>query len=220
MAADDNSIWPFFELVIRTSRLELRTLGDHEVMDLARVVADYGVHGPDEMPFSTPWALAPSPEVERSTFTLHMKYRAELSPDNWHLAFGVLLDGVLIGCQFLQAEDFAASKQVSTGSWLGRNQQGKGYGKEMRAAVLRFAFDCLGAERAETVANHDNVASLAVSRGLGYVDNGDQIDVVEGKGILAHRFVMSQEAYQDSPVRKYEVSFEGVEPCLKMLGAS
>ena len=45
-------------------------------------------------------------------------------------------------------------------------------GTRMRAAVLAFAFDSLGAEVAVTSAWHDNVASLGVSRRLGYEDNG------------------------------------------------
>lgn len=37
---------------------------------------------------------------------------------------------------------------VATGSWLGRQFQGRGVGKEMRAAALHLAFEGLGAEGA------------------------------------------------------------------------
>ena len=50
--------------------------------------------------------------------------------------------------------------------------RGQGLGKAMRRAVLALAFDHLGAEAAITSAWHDNVASLGVSRSLGYRDNG------------------------------------------------
>ena len=42
----------------------------------------------------------------------------------------------------------------------------------MRAAVLGFAFDGLGAQVAETSAFLDNAASNGVSRALGYEENG------------------------------------------------
>ena len=42
----------------------------------------------------------------------------------------------------------------------------------MRAAVLAFAFDGLGAQVAESSAFLDNAASNAVSRALGYEENG------------------------------------------------
>ena len=61
---------------------------------------------------------------------------------------------------------------MDTGSWLGRRFQGRGLGKEMRAAVLGFAFDGLGAEVAETSAFLDNLPSNGVSRALGYEENG------------------------------------------------
>ncbi|MGN8025141.1 GNAT family N-acetyltransferase [Microbacterium sp. 22242] len=61
---------------------------------------------------------------------------------------------------------------VATGSWLTRSAHGRGIGTEMRAALLLFAFDVLGAEWAESGAASWNEASLAVSRKLGYEPNG------------------------------------------------
>ncbi|EQD45135.1 GCN5-related N-acetyltransferase, partial [mine drainage metagenome] len=60
----------------------------------------------------------------------------------------------------------------STGSWLGREHQGRGFGKEMRAAILHLGFATLGAEEALTSAFSDNPASIRVTRGLGYEENG------------------------------------------------
>jgi RimJ/RimL family protein N-acetyltransferase len=42
----------------------------------------------------------------------------------------------------------------------------------MRTAVLSLAFDHLGAHAAVSSARVDNVASLGVSRSIGYLDNG------------------------------------------------
>ena len=77
------------------------------------------------------------------------------------------LDGEPIGTQGVGAEKFAIFRTVDTGSWLGRAFQGLGYGKEMRAAVLSFAFDGLGAQVADTEAFLDNAPSNGVSRSLG-----------------------------------------------------
>ncbi|MCY1216713.1 putative succinyl-CoA transferase [compost metagenome] len=50
--------------------------------------------------------------------------------------------------------------------------QGRGFGKEMRAAVVSYAFDHLKAEVAESEAAAWNEKSLGVSRALGYELNG------------------------------------------------
>ncbi|MBY8854139.1 GNAT family N-acetyltransferase, partial [Saccharothrix sp. MB29] len=63
---------------------------------------------------------------------------------------------------------FPVLREVDTGSWLGLEHQGKGCGTEMRAAVLLFAFDHLGALAARSSAFDDNLPSHGVSRKLGY----------------------------------------------------
>ena len=52
---------------------------------------------------------------------------------------------------------------------------GRGYGKQMRSAVLALAFGPLHAQAAITCAWHDNHASLGVSRALGYRPNGESL---------------------------------------------
>ena len=71
-----------------------------------------------------------------------------------------------------------------TGSWLGRAHQGRGIGTLMRQAICVTLFDHLGAEEITSAAFLDNPASLAVSRKLGYVDNG-QIRRQRREGELA-----------------------------------
>lgn len=90
--------------------------------------------------------------------------------------FLVRFQGSVVGTQSLGAKDFAATRQVETGSWLGTRHQGKGLGTEMRAAVLMLALDHLGAVSARSSAFVDNPASLAVSRALGYrLDGTDRV---------------------------------------------
>jgi RimJ/RimL family protein N-acetyltransferase len=96
---------------------------------------------------------------------------------------------------------------VDTHSWLATDARGRGWGKQMRAAVLVLAFEHLGATAAVTEAWSDNAASLGVSRSLGYVDNGIDLHPREMRRMLLLNLV--------APC---SVSVEGVEPCLAMLG--
>ena len=50
--------------------------------------------------------------------------------------------------------------------------QGKGIGKEMRSAILHFAFETLEALEARSGGFIDNASSLGVSRAFGYEDDG------------------------------------------------
>jgi RimJ/RimL family protein N-acetyltransferase len=72
----------------------------------------------------------------------------------------------------LEGEDFPTLRTVDSSSFLAADARGRGLGKQMRAAVLALAFAPLGARFAVTSAWTDNQASLGVSRGLGYLDNG------------------------------------------------
>src|SRR4051812_23764556 len=164
--------WPLFDLQVRTPRLELRYPDDELAFGLIDVSLK-GIHDPATMPFGFPWTDAKSPEFERNSCQHYWKNRAEHAPDAWRFTFGVIVDGEPAGVQGVTAQKFAQLRQVETGSWLGREFQGQGIGKEMRAAVLHFLFAGLEAERAISGAWHDNKSSLGVSRALGYVENGE-----------------------------------------------
>ncbi|MEJ7584388.1 MAG: GNAT family protein [Acidimicrobiales bacterium] len=125
-------------------------------------------------------------------------------------------DGRLVAQQDVGAECFAVRRTVHTGSWVGRAHQGRGIGKEMRAAVLHFAFAALGAQRAETDAFVDNPASLAVTRSLGYEPNGDGIHDRKGEPVAMLRYAMSRQSWERR--RHDDISVEGLEPCLTMFG--
>lgn len=165
------TVWPLFALELATPRLVLRPLRDDDLAPLTEA-AIAGIHDPDRMPFSAPWTDA-EPDVLRREFArFHWGRRAQLRPDAWGISFTVIESGTPIGIQDLDGHDFRVRRTVSTGSWLTRTAQGRGLGREMRAAVLLFAFDVLGAEWAESGAASWNEASLGVSRSLGYRENG------------------------------------------------
>jgi RimJ/RimL family protein N-acetyltransferase len=163
--------WPLLDLELRTPRLALRPPSDDDLPGLLAAI-DAGIHDPATMPFSVPWTDAEPAARRRTALQVWWRMRAEFSAASWHLPFAVFLDGEPIGFQDLVAAEFPALRTVRSGSWLTRRAQGHGLGTEMRAAVLTFAFDHLGAEVAHSDAWVDNAASLAVSRKLGYEPNG------------------------------------------------
>ncbi|MBA4101984.1 MAG: N-acetyltransferase [Arthrobacter sp.] len=166
-----NAVWPLFGLTLATPRLELRPIQDHEI-PAAVAAARTGIHEPGRNPFSTPWTELPAEDLGPNMARWYWRCRAECTPESWTLLLGIWHNSEFIGCQDVGAKDFATLKTVSTGSWLKQSVQGRGFGKEMRAAVALYAFDWLGAEVAESEAASWNEASLGVSRSLGYELNG------------------------------------------------
>src|SRR5450759_3379652 len=84
--------WPLFDLVIRTSQLELRLPTEVELVELLGL-AKQGIHDPDEMPFGFAWTDQPSPRLERSFMQYHWSRRAAWKPEEWTLDLGVWADG-------------------------------------------------------------------------------------------------------------------------------
>jgi RimJ/RimL family protein N-acetyltransferase len=212
----DHTHWPFFSLEITTPRVELRYPSDDDLVALAGILSD-GIHDPTTMPFSEPWTRASSPELERNALQFWWSRRASLAPDNWTLQLAVFEDGVPLGVQDVGSRHFAITRTVTTGSWLVQHAQGRGVGKEMRAAVLHFAFAGLGATEAYTSAFEDNPASLGVTRALGYRPNGSAIDAREGKAVRHLEFVMPRTDWERH--RRADITISGLTPCLSLLGA-
>jgi predicted RNase H-like nuclease/RimJ/RimL family protein N-acetyltransferase len=210
--------WPLFDLRVRTPRIELRPPTDDDLVALVELVA-HGVHPPEMMPFSTPWTDVPSPDLERRALQWNWRQRAEWTRASWALGFAVVELGPeprVVGVQDLFAKDFLAKRVCESGSWLGLRHQGRGLGKEMRAAVLHFAFAGLGATWAETSAWEDNVSSLGVTERLGYEPNGVEMDLRRGEGQVLRRFRMTRDAWE--PQRRRDVTIHGLERCLDLFG--
>jgi RimJ/RimL family protein N-acetyltransferase len=186
--------WPLWHLVLRTPRLELRPDDDQGLAELM-AEACRGVHPPDQMPFGVPWTDAPPTEMVRNGMRFYWSQRATLAPDDWTINFLIRHNGQVIGCQALHGRHFPTLREVSTGSWLGRRHQGLGLGKEMRAAVLAFAFDHLGAETARSSAYTDNRQSNGVSRSLGYQPDGTFADVRRGTRATQTRLLLTKQNF-------------------------
>jgi RimJ/RimL family protein N-acetyltransferase/predicted GNAT family acetyltransferase len=148
---------PLTRVRLHTPRLELRVATVKELRKLFRV-AEAGIHDSAVMPFGVAW----TDDLNEDAFLSYHRDRNE---------FVVFLDGEPIGVQTLEVR----ADHVVTGSWLGRAYQGQGLGTEMRAAVLTYAFEKLGAEVARSGAVAGNDQSLAVSRKLGYEIVGSHV---------------------------------------------
>ena len=214
-----HAYWPLFDLEVRTPRLTLCPITDDVAVGLAALAAG-GIHDPDVMPFASPWSRADSPTLERSALQFYWRCRAEMSAASWNINFAVVVDDTIVGTTGIIGVDFARMRHFETGSWLGREHQGRGIGTEMRLATLTLGFAGFGADVALTGAWHDNERSLGVTRKLGYRDQGwrralrddDHPDRLLG-------FEMSREHFESRLVRD-DIELFGVDPVRDFLEIS
>lgn len=207
--------FPLVGLRVRTPRLELRLPAPEELAALAELAAE-GVHPPDETPFLAQWTDAPPDEVARRVIQFHWRELGAWTAREWSLNLSVFCDGVVVGQQSVGARDVAVTREVRTGSWLGRRHQGRGIGTEMRAAVLHLAFAGLGVDEAVSGALEHNRASLAVSRRLGYRPDGRRRHSVRGALTVEHRLRLTRADWEQH--RTVPVTVDGLAPCLPLLG--
>ncbi len=210
--------WPLFDLRVRTPRLELRYIDDELATDLV-LLALKGIHDPATMPFGIPWTDAPSPQLERNALQFYWRCRAETSPTSWTINLATIVDGTVVGSTTLESTNFPTLREFGTGSWLGREFQGKGIGKEMRVATLHLGFLGFAAEHATTAAWPDNEPSLGVTRSLGYTGNGTRKAMRRDKPDVLHAFQMSRADFL-ARVQREDITLHGVDECLPLLGLS
>ena len=185
-----NEHWPLFDLEVRTPRLSLRYLDDELAGELL-AVARRGVHDPAVMPFTIPWTDLPSPQMEWEAMRFYARTRAEVRPASWSLQF-------------------------TTGSWLGREFQGRGFGKEFREAALALGFDGLGAEFALTAMWHDNAASKGVTTSLGYEFEGRRRVLRRGVADEMLGYRMARAHWET--IRRDDIELVGVDRAREFLG--
>ena len=208
------SVWPLFELTIQTPRIVLRYPTDDLLPGLTAAAAA-GIHPPEDMPFSIPWTRKPPGEFERGICQFVWSRRATHTVDNWGLPFIVVEKGTPIGIQERSATNYPTVRTVETGSWLTNRAQGRGIGKEMRAAVLHLAFAGLGATAAIRASFVDNPKSEAVSRALGYHPNGSTIIDREHQPVRMNRWTLPRETWEAN--RRDDIDITGLDTCLPLL---
>ncbi|MEU6696424.1 GNAT family protein [Pseudonocardia sp. NPDC046786] len=187
--------WPPHRLVLRTPRLELRPDDDGSLRELVPMLHEAGVHPGSEMPFAVAWTDADPRYLGRGVAQYLWSERARSSPESWALHLVVRAGGAVIGLQSVTANRFGLLREVGTGSYLGRRYQGQGYGTEMRAAVLAFAFDRLGATSARSDHVEGNDASAQVSRRLGYRYDGTSLNTARDVREVQHRLLLTPEEF-------------------------
>jgi RimJ/RimL family protein N-acetyltransferase len=208
---------PVYKLRIRTERLELRLPANFDEIAKLADVAVAGVHDPGFMPFGVPWTAAEPKAVARGVALWYHRAIGRWDDQAWTLPFYVFHGGEPIGVQDIKGAEFTATREVSTGSWIGRAYQGNGLGKEMRAAVLHFAFAGIGADYATSGSYDGNAASAGVSRSLGYREDGIKLPVVQGVRRTEQRWRLSREDWEAH--RRHEVAIEGLDDdVIDMLG--
>jgi RimJ/RimL family protein N-acetyltransferase len=162
---------PLLGLRITAGPVELRGITDDLLGPLTDLAID-GIHEPDFMPFTVPWSTTPAAEMPLNVAQYHWRVRSEFSLKKWSANFAVSWEGELVGTQGIETQNYLVTRSGETGSWLSRRFQGRGIGTAMRQVICAFVFDHLDAEYVTSEAFTDNPASLAVSRKVGYEDQG------------------------------------------------
>jgi len=205
-----------YELRLSTPRLELRLGSREELVELA-LLAEQGIHPPEQMPFAVAWSdRIGSPGFVEEFVAFHEEQLAAWAPGEWHLNLLVWAEGDLAGTQSVRGTAFARTRIVDTGSWLGAGFQRRGYGTEMRAAVLELAFRGLGASAATSGFMEGNVASARVSEKLGYRRVGVGERAPRGVPVREHEVRLAHADWR-SPVT---VDISGLTPALPLFGVS
>lgn len=213
----DRRPWPLFDLRVETPRLVLKYADDDDLETLAAFRSDL-VLQPGQEPFDGDSSFySDDPETAaRKAMTGEWGARAKTSPEWWHLSFAVLVEDEVVGQQNITGADFKNLRTVNSFSFLARTYQGRGIGKEMRSAILHLAFAGFGAVRAESDAFHDNLASIGVSRSLGYSDNGTMLAPRPSGAAEMLRFLITRERWESN--RRDDIRISCLEGTLPVLG--
>lgn len=206
--------WPLFGLRLSTPDLELAPMTEADLVTVADLLPD----DLEQDPAATTYDLADT-RVRRGV-VVHQGYWKSLGtwrPEAWRLGFVVRAAGEVVGVQELEGNDFPILRVVDSSSFLVGPARGRGWGKQMRAAVLALAFGPLVAQAAVTSAWPDNVASLGVSRALGYRDNGVSYLQRDGGTDVLHHLLLTRAGWLSGGLAG-ATRVTGFEPCRHLFG--
>jgi len=215
MSEPIEELWPPFGLKIACGPVTLSPVRDADLPELV-ALAHSGVHAPSAMPFCFPWTVGTRDEVRLRLLQYHWAQRAAMTPASWTLETTVRVNGEVVGCQGISTKDYLATRTGETGSWLGMKHHGRGLGTVMRQVLCAFMFDHLGAAEVTSAAFVDNPASLAVSRKVGYRENGvTRVKRREDELALSQGLVLTAETLNRA---EHELIVEGAGPLRQFLG--
>ena len=205
--------WPLLGVRLISSGVELRLPATDELLVLAEAAS-----GDDWTPTLPFLSVRSDDAVQRARRTLQQHWAAlgAWRPQAWSLDLAAFRDGRPVGLQNVRAHDFAARREVVTGSWVVPGHRGAGIGRAMRAAVLELAFTGLGARRATSTAQPGNTASLRVSERLGYRPDGTVVHEIGGAVVEEQRLRISAEQWREH--RAAAVQLVGVAACRPLFG--
>lgn len=208
--------YPPLHVEVTTPLLRLRGATD-ELLERLVLVVSRGVVAGDEVPFDDPMSLyQESPTREWQWLRGVWRARGRVEPTWWRLCMVVEVDGAPVGMQDLVAEDFSAFGRVSTFSWLAPSMRGRGLGREMRAAVLHLAFAGFGAREAISEAFVDNGPSNAISRALGYEENGLSWATRRDEPAQLRGWLLRRSDWE--PRARTDIALAGVDECRPVFG--
>lgn len=207
-------IFPPLGLRVEAGPVVLRPITD-ELLPALVELSMRGIHDPGAMPFFYPWTTAPAEEQPLNYARFHWGVRANWNRDLWDLEFAVEYEGELVGCQGFMTGSYLVTRTGETGSWLGREFQGRGIGTVMRQTICAFVFDHLDAEEITSAAYTDNPASNAVSRKVGYQPNGVLRKTRRlGEWHSSQQWVLTPQTFVRGPA----LTVTGVEPFRRFIG--
>jgi RimJ/RimL family protein N-acetyltransferase len=209
-----SAYWPLFDLRITTPDLVLRPMLEADLGTVSDLLpADLELD-----PAATRYAVA---DEHRSrgimTHQGYWKAFGTWQPSAWRLGFVVLSGDEIVGFQELEGNDFLLLRTVDTSSFLIRSVRGRGFGKQMRRAVLALAFGPMEAAAAITSAWHDNHASLGVSRALGYQPNGESLHAREGRSDVMIHLRLRRSDWLDADLGR-DIEISEFDPCRFLFG--
>lgn len=209
--------YPLLDVRVSTPRLELRGATDELLGELAEVVRA-GKTDAEPPPYDDPISLyEPDPDQRVAKWLRAIwRGRGKVEPDAWRLYFVVVVDGRPVGMQDLIGINFSTLGTITSFSWLSADERGRGFGREMRAAILHLAFEGLGAKEAGSDAFVDNHGSNAISQALGYEPNGTDWATRLGEPALLNRWRLTRDNWQ----RRADIQLHNVEACQTYLPLS
>ncbi len=186
-------MWPLSGIHLRTADLALSVLTEADLPEVAEVL-------PDDVELDPAATTYPGLDRQAGRWAaVAQAYWAAMgtwSPDEWRLPFLVRRGDRMIGIQWLEGPVFQSDRTVDSASWLRVEDRGRGYGKQMRAAVLELAFRHLEASAAISSAVVTNAASLGVSGALGYL--ATHTSVLEHSGETLQHLRLERATWESS----------------------
>lgn len=207
--------WPPFALHLRSGDMELSPVRDSDLPELA-AIASGGVRRDDVQAFFVDWDSGNDAQIARSLAQYHWDTRASLTVDSWTIEFTVRVGGEVIGIQGVSAQQYPLTRTVSTGSWLSKDQQGRGFGTRMRSLVVGAFIREFAARRFDTGYIDGNIASRRVSEKIGYSPNGTRTVLSQdGTARTENLMVLFSEDY---PHPMDDIRVTGAEAVRALLG--